>query len=253
MTCHPPELYARFGSQDYLAQFYGPQVLVSEDERIVFRRLHRFLQEQGTMFPTAVDVGCGPCVHNALVLAPHCQAITLAEYVPANRDELRSWWDGRGHDWSPRGMEILFIEGGTPPDGLAVRQREDLLRSRLRDVVSVNLLRDPPLPGPQSDFDLVTSFFCSENVAATRDEWPAVFSRLLSLCAPGARVFLVLAHQCDGYRVGTTNYPTVFLDDSDVRSQLHQHGFHGNVEVVSVRGWEREGIERIMIASGSLS
>ena len=250
--------YVDFCPKTYLLQYYSHQ-LIPEDELLIFRELTAWLRKMGRQFEIAVEVGCGPTLHHAFPLAPWVNRLVLCDYVKANRVEVRNWLnsDLDAHNWQFRVAAILSNESNSlaPPTPKQIFERENLLRSKVVSVEEVDLRSEHPL-GIERHFDLVTSFYTSENVAKDFEDWKCVFARLSSLCKTDGSLFTVLANESSGYQVGSKQFATVKICEEAVLECLNNCGFSSEkveVKTFTVKGWEREGIHSIIVASASRS
>lgn len=98
---------------EYLKQYYSlPQL--AEDDAHLMRTLTGWLHDTNRLYPTAIDIGCGPTIHNTFALAPYVEAIDLADYLPCNLAEARKWLDNEpaAHDWDALFQGVLSCDGG---------------------------------------------------------------------------------------------------------------------------------------------
>lgn len=167
-----------FDPKQYLQQYYSLPQLAADDAEL-FRNLCGWLRQNGRQYATALDIGCGPTIHNSFALAPYVQRIDLADYLPANLVEIRKWLDAQSdaHHWDPLFHGVLEQEGTDPA---RLEERKLQYRSRIGELHRCDLRWPDPL-GQRANYDLVTSFFCAECVASDRDEWEVMISRIISL------------------------------------------------------------------------
>lgn len=145
--------------REYLRQYYAiPHV--SEDERAHIAFARRQFARAGRRFARAVEVGCGPTLHHALLLAAHVDALWLADYLPANLEECRRSLAGEpgAHDWG------VSVSGMQPA---AVADPWQVLRERVAGLLPVDVLAARPL-GADDSFDLVASYYCIECAGGAR-------------------------------------------------------------------------------------
>lgn len=160
--------------------------------------------------------------------------------------------DPNAHDWRRRVDAVLSAES-TKPSENEISVRESLLRRKVVSVEKVDLRSEYPL-GIGRHFDLVTSFYTSENVAKDFEDWKRVFARLSSLCNSKGSLFTVLANESSGYQVGSRQFSTVKLSEEAVLECLEECGFSSEkvgVTTFQVKGWESEGIHSIIVAAAS--
>ncbi len=115
MTYSPAEIYDKiWNSREYLQQYYSTAT-IAIDERANIEFARRKLAEAGRSFDSAIEVGCGPTLHHAMLLAPHVASLDLADYVCDNLTEIsKSLDDAPGaHDWS------VYLQGMLEPGGMS--------------------------------------------------------------------------------------------------------------------------------------
>jgi hypothetical protein len=77
--------------------------------------------------------GTGPTLHQVFLAAPKASEIHLADYLPANLEEIERWRtrDPAAHDWRAFVRYTLECEGLTAPTDGDITRREELTRSKI--------------------------------------------------------------------------------------------------------------------------
>lgn len=240
-----------FDPKEYLRQYYSlPQL--AEDDADLFRILCAWLKQTGRTFATALDVGCGPTIHNTFAIAPYAERIELADYLPANLAENRKWLAGEAdaHDWDPLFRGVLTCEG---TDVSQLEVRKALYRSRVAALHPCDLRMPDPL-GTPARYDLVTSFFCAECVAGTVDEWRSIMGRVLELVRPGGAVFFAAIRNAERYRVLGRWFPSTPITEHDFYDLLPRHGFPASAivaQAIPAPDWADDGFDQICLVSAT--
>lgn len=224
--------------KEYLQEYYSTSVVASDEAaNISFAR--RCFSAAGEPFARAIEVGCGPTLHHAMLLAPHVKTLDLADYIPANLAEVRKALDGApgAHDWS------VYLDGmaeiGEPsPDVLW-----DMVRER------AGVLRQMDIRNPQmGSYDLVASYYTAECVAGTQEEWRRCLATLAGLVAPGGVLLLGVVRHCRAYHVCGHVFPATYVDEGDLAEALPALGFDPDtllIEVAPVAEWVDQGFDSI--------
>ena len=225
--------------REYLRQYYETPH-VAEDERANFAFGGRHLAGAGRRFARAVEVGCGPTLHHAALLARHADRLFLADYLPGNLAEVRRSLAGDpgAHDW-----RVYF--GGLP--GGADGDPMPLLRERVAGLLPADV-RDPRPLGEVAPFDLVASYYCLECVSGDRADWRRFLANVAGLVAPGGVLLLGALRRCREYHVLDRTFPTAFIDEADFAAGLPALGFDPAatvVEAVPVAEWAGQGFDSI--------
>ncbi|WP_165226600.1 guanitoxin biosynthesis pre-guanitoxin forming N-methyltransferase GntF [Aquisphaera insulae] len=243
--------YRAFEPRDYLRQYYSRPQLAADDARL-FRSLCDWLRRTGRVFPTALDLGCGPTIHNTFAIAPYALQIDLADYLPANLGEVRKWLNEApdAHDWDALFRDVLTCEGASTAE---LERRKALYRSRVSALLPCDLRCPNPLGWP-ARYDLVTSFFCPECVAKDRDEWGMVMSRVLGLVRPGGAVYFAAVGDAHRYAVLGRWFPCTPVREQDFREVLVRHNFDASsiaAQAVPAPDWVEDGFDHIILVNAT--
>lgn len=214
-------------ARSYLKTYYAQPP--TEDEVSVFE----FLVEDFRDHPptgTLLELGCGPTIHHALPFAPHVSELHLADYLEENLEQVRLWKGGApsAHDWSAYGHLALTLEGKDASNA-SVRQRMDMVRSKLTRTLTCDLKADTP-SSEQAQYDGVGCFYCAEEIGISLDEWRKVVARAVAYLKPGGTFYMAALAGMDGYEVTDTTgasvmYPCANVHESDVSACLESLGF----------------------------
>lgn len=239
--------YARWSPRDYLAQYYSTGD-VTLDEAAILRFIVDFLLEKKRNFSEMVEVGCGPTIHHVVPFAPYVDRFYMADYLQSNLQEVQEWIAGRGHDWTPYLSGVLASEGNNSKEVLL--ERVQIIRSKIAGLLLCNVLKARPLGEPKK-FPLVSSFYTLECVTQDKDQWRQVIGNVASLVTPAGWFILSSVRNADKYVVCGQEFPTVHVDENNVREALIASGFQPetiNVQVHS-SGWNEEGFDSIIVCS----
>jgi len=192
------EFSKRF-AHDYLRQYYTQRRAVSDDEKEVFRFIRRTLSGL-PKFERAIEIGCGPTMHHAIMIAPYVKSLVMADYLQENLNFVASWLKNDADAWDWRQYTEYCLReqmGDETPES-----RETLTRGLVGSVRTVNLLNSNPL-GVKSpeQYDLVAAFYCTEEIALTRERWKEVITTITSLIKPGGYLLMSCLKDTDFYHV----------------------------------------------------
>jgi hypothetical protein len=244
-------------ARDYLRQYYEPDRPVTDDEMAVADFVYRHRSKFGTI-ETAVDIGCGPTVHHAILLEPLIRRVWLADYLPECCRIVQEWVgnSSAAWDWQRYTSYYLNLEG-TSNTSEAIELRERSLRAKVAGVIPVNLLAKYPL-GEHNNlkFDLVSAFYCTEEVALTTERWAEIIARLSYLLNPNGLILLACLANTDFYLVEDSNgnsrsLPCARLDQESVRQVLQSHNFDSSslvIEEIQTPGQMQEGVSGVIMA-----
>ena len=239
MSNSPADVYDRLWQpKAYLRQYYATSH-VAEDEQANIAFARRLFQEAKRTFPLALEVGCGPTLHHAMLLAPYVGELHLADYLAGNLAEISESLAGNvgAHDWGVYLGGLRQIEGGAADD------RWHLLQERVSRLIQMDLRQ------PQSGaYDLVASYYCAECVASTQLEWRQCLASLAGLLSPGGVLLLGVVRRCRSYNICGTVFPASSIDEEDLAGILPSLGFDQAtivIEAVPVAEWSEQGFDGI--------
>src|SRR4051794_30230084 len=76
------------GDDDYRF-YYRQEVLPDEQAALKFQL--DFLRRTGRPFDRALEYGCGPTLHRALVVSPYVRSLDMADRLESNLAVVRRW------------------------------------------------------------------------------------------------------------------------------------------------------------------
>lgn len=169
-----------------------------------------------------LELGCGPVPIYAASAAGYASSITMCEFLPQNRAEIKSWMEAKEEalDWS-----VFFTYLASLDPHRSVGEIEGQLRSTFKEIIPCDLEMDNPLADAahSSSYDVVMTNLCLEFVALTKDSYNLLVGRLASLLRPGGVLIMSGALGNSWYLLGDRSYPSVPLKEEDLRAILHSH------------------------------
>ncbi len=228
----------RWLPREYLRQYYSTPY-VAQDEKANCEFARRQFRESGMKFRRAIEVGCGPTLHHALVIAPQVEELDLADYLGANLEEVRQSLSGEAgaHDWDLYASGVL--ESACGEEAMA------MLRARVARLMVMDIREPQPQTGV---YDLVASYYCAECVSGERKQWRKCLEGLAGIVAPGGVLLMGALRRCREYHVFGHAFPTTYVDEVDYARELPLLGFDADslvIETVAVQDWVDQGFESI--------
>lgn len=234
-----------FEASEYMNRNYSEMIL--EDREIiqfVVDRLEKAdLPQDG--FRCAVDIGTGPNLYPAMLLAPYIQeggSLELIEYSSTNRDFLKKMLEDHENDEIWKHFEAAMVSRG------GNKYRGALERAKSLATISAGSIFELP----REHYDAVTSYFVSESITISRREFRQALLSLVSSVKEGG--VIIVAHMVGslGWYAGKgTRFPSLRLDmddleevysSLDVTFEMHvvdgaddkiRDGYHGMAVVVA--------------------
>ena len=245
-----PKIYAEW----YLHSCY-PEIPF-HDEKIILDFLVREAPKvRGA--ESLLELGCGPVVSHAMPFAPYVGSIILSDYLDSNLEHVRSWVQAEplAHNWSIHTAHVLRREGKKVRES-AVRERETLLRSKIKSLVVGDILSKKPLRSRQT-FPVVCCFYATEQAAGDEADWLEVMQNLSSLITPGGRLLMACVRNAPFYAIhdrdrNPLRIPIVRITPKLTEKGLRLAGFsarRSTVESVDVGGLAEEGMDGVILVS----
>lgn len=215
--------YDRFSPAAYLAEYYSSATHSEIDGVIKF-----YAENIGILqhCKDAAEIGGGPTIYQLIPIAPLCDRIVFADYLPANIDEVRMWASDTpgSFDWSAyiaRTLEYENKEHGP----MAVKARENAIKGKLTSFVHCNALWPDPI-GEQyrHSFDLVSTHYVAESITCSQQDWKRVMHNILSLLRRNGYICMSVITGADRWRLAGEWFPACKLTQDDVTTYLRDNG-----------------------------
>jgi hypothetical protein len=176
----------------------------------------------------ALEFGSGPTVLHLFPLAVKAKEIHVAEYLPANREEVQRWVDNQPgtHDWRQFTTAFLEMEGNSDPTDEQAQEREKEVRRRITRVLPADAgVTDPLGPDMRGYYPLVTSLCCADSATSEKETWRLYMRNIASLVKPGGMLILSACGEHGHYCVGERCFPGANISGQDMLACLIDLGF----------------------------
>jgi NNMT/PNMT/TEMT family len=228
--------------REYLADYYR---VVEPDERETIA----FFADAMKAAPVGEAVlvfGAGPTLHHVFLAAPKASEIHLADYLPANLEEIERWraGDPAAHDWRAFVRYTLECEGLTAATDADVTRREELTRSKITRLLQVDARRPVPL---DRRYATVISAYCADSATDDRAAWEVLMANITGLVGPGGLFITAALRRCRSYLVADKRFPSANVDEHDMRRVLAP-GFSPRVQVCDLEGHNAQGYSSVVLA-----
>jgi len=229
--------------QQYLADYY---TVVEPDERETIAFFADAMKNAATGEPVLV-FGSGPTLHHVFLAAPKASELHVADYLPANLEEIERWRtrDPAAHDWRAFVRYTLECEGLAAPTDEDITRREELTRSKITRLLQADA-RTPVLLDQR--YATVISAYCADSATDDRATWENLMANITGLVGPGGLFITAALRRCRSYLVGDRRFPSANVDEHDLRRVLAS-GFTPRVQVRDLQGHERQGYSGVLLAS----
>ena len=226
-------LTAEFNCKEYLSSFYPSVKRGNPHEESItdFRRkqMYGFYAKYNSKWnnKTArlLEFGGGPVIVNLISAVPYVDQITFSAFAESERKEIELWKNKEegAHDWSSHFQavvnEVEQIAGDDP-----WREREELLRKRITNIIPCDILCDDPLLIKQEPFEIISTSLCLEAACSTYAEYKKAVKKLVSLLKPGGFLVMFSVERETFYMFGGKKWSAVYLTLEQVKEALSEAG-----------------------------
>ena len=244
--------YASFDTdwvpKEYLVEYYS-EVQPDELHTIAF-----FVDAMKQVEPgePILFFGVGPTLHHVFLAADKASEIHLADYLPANLNEIERWIerDADAHDWRAFVRYTLQCEGIASPTDELIREREDVTRAKITKLLHVDARHANPLgERNRKTYGTVISAYCADSATGDRATWETFITNIAGLVRPGGMFITAALRRCRWYLVGDKPFPSANVDEDDLRAALEPgFGFtSGSIEAWDLAEHESQGYSGIVL------
>lgn len=244
------EYRSSFHPRRYLEEYYATDEIGNEDQAIASRATE-WLSKHNHRFESMIDVGSGPVIEYPFLFADRVEHLDFADYLPGNLAEIRKWLTGDTDAFNWDGMLGSMLRHLTGSAGDLARKKQRL-RTVSRDLLHVDLCR-PSILDVDRKYDLVTSFHCAECVARDREDWKAMFQKILGLAKPGGSFFFSIMKNAVRYQILGKWFPVTPLDESALLQRLKELGIDDyEITTHACPEFADSGFSEVLLVSGQL-
>ena len=228
------ECYKDFDTKAYLASRYPASFEKDQAKSTLpwnIQSYHTFYdtfrEEWDNTKAVLLQLGAGPCIYDLISAAPYVAEIYHSDYLKCCCDEVLLWRnnDLNAYDWSPYFRHVVnTLEGKRSP--YAVVEREELLRSTIKDSFTCNVQQSPiTLPGLFEAPDIICTNFCLEFSSPSNEGYINVLKDVFGILKPKGFLIMICSLECTHYMVNGFRFPCVYLNDKDIENALKKVGF----------------------------
>ena len=172
-----------------------------------------------------LEFGGGLVVTPLISAAPYVNQITFSAYLESERKEVELWKQGKegAHDWSAHFKYVVNDLEHTAGDD-AWREREELLRKRITDIVPCDALNDKPLLRTQEPFEIISTSNTLEAACTSYVEYKTAIKRLVGLLKPGGFFLMLIPERITFYVLGNKKWPCLHVTLEQVKEALAEAG-----------------------------
>ncbi|MGE0824970.1 MAG: guanitoxin biosynthesis pre-guanitoxin forming N-methyltransferase GntF [Candidatus Binatia bacterium] len=229
----PTSDWRGFDPRAYLHEYYADL----GEENLAILRFYVDVFRQLPQQRIVLDVGSGPTIYSLISAATKAGEIHIAEYLEANRVEIRKWLSGdnTAFNWRPFIAQSLWFEQTGPCSAFDIRRREAAIRNRVTYITRCDLRQVPSFLGGRQTYDVVMSNFCAESITDDFEEWRFFVANLASLVNVGGTFVMTALKNATCYAVGPMLFPAVSIAEIHVMQRLLELGFsRENIVIRSV-------------------
>ncbi len=219
-----------FSPRAYLTQYYRD---VDPGNQALLRFYARAYEDlEGRSF---LEFGGGPTIYSIITAARTASSIHFCDYNADSLNEVKNWLkgDSSAFDWSHFTRFALECETGERPSEEDTRERERLIRQRVRKISRCDIFADDPLLGSSlGPYGVVAHTFVLDDLTQDKSEWGHLNRKLANLVEDGGMFVTVSLLNASYWTVQNTRYPAVTLTPDDITRMYSELGFRITYSVV---------------------
>ncbi len=222
----PTGTFIPFDPSAYLREYYN---YLGPENRELLRFLDAAYTHIFTETGTAriLEFGGGPTIYQLISAARYPVSIDFSDYLEGNLEEVRIWLQGK-HErfcWGEFIRYVLRCEGGCS-DALAIKKREQLIRSKVKRLIHCDAKKANPLgAGYRSPYDIVSVNFVLESITTDMTEWELLVDNIEPVVKPQGYLLMCAIMGATSYRVGDRFFPAVPITPDILETKLKQQHF----------------------------
>ena len=172
-----------------------------------------------------LEFGGGPVVTPLISAVPYVNQITFSAYLDSERKEVELWKQRKegARDWSSHFQYVVNEVEHTAGDN-AWREREELLRKRITNIVPCDALSDKPLLVEQEPYEIISTSLCLEPACTSQMQYKEAIKRLVGLLKPGGFFLMLIPERTTFYKVGKIKLPCLYVTLEQAKEALHEAG-----------------------------
>ncbi|XP_075044352.1 nicotinamide N-methyltransferase-like [Mixophyes fleayi] len=202
-------------SEDYLLQ---------ESTITLMALLHKAFTSGYVTGKTLIDISPGPIIYQLLPVCEFLEEITILEFNDLCIKELEKWInkDADAFDWTHALTIMAQLHGSS--DG---RQgREDLLRSKVKQIVKCDFSKNNPMdPLVLPKVDCVMSIWGLDVISKDKDTYYKNLKKISSFLKLGGYLIIYADINTSYFKIGDHKFHLLTYDDNFLRKALSDEGF----------------------------
>ena len=218
-----------FSAKEYLNCFYASYLTDKETFDFYRQQLYNFYTKYNCKWNNKIarllEFGGGPVIAHLISAVPYVDQITFAAYLENERKEVELWRDGKegAHDWSSH-LKYVVNEVEHIAGDDAWREREELLRKRITNIIPCDIFSDNPLLVKQEPFEIIFTGLCLECACTTYAEYKESVKKLVGLLKPGGFLLMLVDERETFYMVREKKFSCLSLTLEQVKEALAEAG-----------------------------
>lgn len=217
--------YDRFWDPEaYLQHFYRAD-FITDDEKVNAEFIIPIVASG--KYRHALEIGCGPTLHHAGMIAPYVETIDMSDYLKSNLDIVQQELKhiSQSHRWDKYFDFYRDTEKGHSLKPVGRDNRKEMLQKKCGHFISCDLTSSPPFTQSTAEIDLFISFYCAEAISYDISVWRSVMKNLSKIVTGGKSLLMTALISGHKYPVGRNHLPITHISETQVIEELELNGF----------------------------
>lgn len=190
---------------------------------------HLFYSKYHSQWDTStakiLEFGGGPVISRLISGVPYVKEVVFAAHTKEEREEVEKWRDSKedAHNWDPFFHYVNTLEHN---DESAWKERESLLRNRMKKVIACDIKKEHPLESNvyKEEFDIIQTSLCLEAACQTYEEYKSALRKLAFMLKKGGYMAILAVEDETFYYVDQTKWHCLRLSLSQIEQALKEAG-----------------------------
>lgn len=238
--------YSSFFPRDYFNEYYAK---LGDENQFLLNFFHREYQNLAKD-SRVLEFGGGPTIYQILSAASAVKEIHFAEYLDANRSEIKKWLKGdvEALNWKPYLDHVSLLNGKEASEHNR-RLLEDQVKSKVTEIFECDAYLPNPLINTAEDkFDIVSSNFCLECIDGRENVFVGFIEKIGKLVEKKGKLLLSLLKNAESYQIQNLNFPSFPINEEYIEKLLKSMNF-SEIKIDTLHAEADQGYEGLITLS----
>jgi hypothetical protein len=216
----------RFPAKRYLEHYYTE--IGDENQSLI--SFYAQIRDRIPENANHLEIGSGPTIYQVISIAPRVKQMTFTDISSGALNQVRLWRKNvrSGFSWNIFTRRSLEEEGDKPSPSL-IEKREELVRTKIKRLVQVNLsssVEFQKICDKYGPFDSIASNFAFEAIVTKRQDFRKLLKLVYKNLSSNGVFNIIMVEDCPSYQIGKKYLKTLNINREALLSELQKVGFN---------------------------